>query len=57
MIASRHTEAAGGVLDVDDDEVDALTIDERVELLVQGLASGLADDVADVEDSNHVRSF
>src|SRR5205814_2712911 len=46
-------EAAGGVLDVDDREVDLLPIDDVLELLAQRAPAGLADDVADVEDADH----
>src|SRR6266849_6825216 len=48
-----HSKAAGGVLDVDDREVDLLAIDDVLQLLMQGPPAGLADDVADVEDADH----
>jgi len=46
-------ETAGGVLDVDDREVDLFAIDDMIQLLMQRLASGLPDDVTDVEDVDH----
>ena len=43
-----HPEAAGGVLDVDDREVDLLAVDHVLELLMQCAPARLADHIADV---------
>ena len=45
------TEAAGGILAVDDDEIEFPVADERRQMFVDRGASGLADDVADKKDS------
>ena len=46
-------EAAGGVLAVDDDEIDRPVLDHAGQMFGNGGAAGLADDVTDEEDAQN----
>ena len=46
----RQTEAARGVLDVDDDEIDTMPVDHPRQRGLESAAARLADDVADKQD-------
>ncbi len=52
----RHAEAAGHVLDVDHDIVDPVLVDQLRQKTLQGLATGLADHVADEQELHRANS-
>ncbi len=49
-ICGRHAEAAGGVFDIDDGEVDVVRLAHVADVLAHDPASRAAEDVADEKD-------